>query len=216
MTWPDIITKNNDSITKSETLQIKSGEPMKNLFIGLVVFATISAFAQDVKIFTCQGIYESSMKQDIAKAERYNKNFNRVGAVTVGGSPDTLNSGLTIMGALAGAMGGAAIGLGAPVTIPLFFVGALTPQVVSIVVNSPNREERALELLNESTKRLNRFTKRMQRQISRDITNEDIIKLTQNGFDNGFFCSELPKLMSPAEIRKYVKNKLSDQFGSAN
>jgi hypothetical protein len=189
---------------------------MKNLFIGLVVFATISAFAQDVKTFTCQGIYESAMKQDIAKAERYNKKFNRVGTVTVGGSPDTLNSGLTIMGALAGAMGGAAIGLGAPVTIPLFFVGALTPQVISMIVNAPNKEEKALELLDESTKRLDRFTKRMQRKISKDITNEDIIKLTQNGFDNGYFCSELPKLKSPAEIRKYVKNRLHHQFGNAN
>jgi hypothetical protein len=190
---------------------------MKKLLTAITVLSSISlSFAQEINKNSCQETYERAMRSDNLREERYNYKFNRNGVVSVGGSPDTVNTGLSVLGAVAGGIGGALIGAGAPVMIPLFLVGALTPTAISMIVNAPNREERALELIQESNKRLERFTKKMQRKISKNITTADVINAVQEGFDSGKFCEEHPKLMGPQEIRAHVEASLQFAYGEVS
>ena len=89
-------------------------------------------------------------------------------------------------------------------SLPVLLVGAFAPETISIIENLPSREERALKLEDESSKKFRRFTDHLQDKISHNITADEVETVIQSGFDSGEFCKDLPTLASPNAIRSYA------------
>lgn len=75
------------------------------------------------------------------------------------------------------------------------------------------QEIRANDLQMEGSRRLVRFTKKMKRTISRDITEEEVHSIVEDGMTTGLFCQNYPKLDSPKQIKNHVKAVLQTRYG---
>lgn len=175
----------------------------KILVMAMSLLFITNASAEPVT-FTCYDIYMMAAGSDSAREARYNDTFNNPDTgVTVAGEPATLNTGLTVLSFLGGAITG---------SIPVVLLATFAPTAVSLIVNAPNKEERALRMLDEATRAQTRFVEKMQKKISPEVTQEEIENLIIEGFDTGLFCSSVPKLYSATKIKKYVQKKLEQRY----
>lgn len=170
-----------------------------------VIFAVLAglfllngmAHAQEVKQYTCSSIYTEIYIKKHLKEMKYNDTFNKSRGDT------SYNGALTLLLLAASAATG---------SLPIIIAATLTPEIISVIVNLPSKEERVLKMRDESTKKFNRFLGRLQDNISANITAEEVKAIIQGGFDSGLYCENLPNLASPAKIRKHVKKALKAKY----
>jgi hypothetical protein len=72
------------------------------------------------------------------------------------------------------------------------------------------------DLKTEGSKSLRQFTKKMQKEISQDITQKEIADIVDQGIESGLFCRNYPKIDSPHEIKEHVQNVLTINYGYQN
>lgn len=70
------------------------------------------------------------------------------------------------------------------------------------------REIRVRDLQTESSKRLKRFTKKMQKLISASIQEKEIVEIINTGMSSGLYCEHFPELASPRDIKAHVRSVL--------
>lgn len=170
------------------------------LCLSLLVFTQTSAFAADKVMYSCEDIYALQITNKIERRDNYNKSFNDPSIK--GGLSN--NSRIAVASLIVGV---------ATVSAPVVVVGVLTPQVISIIKNLPSREERIQKLQEESSASFKRYIKRLKRDISEDVTPEEVSEIIQAGFDSGLYCQDLPKVYSPRQIRKHVRELMAEKYG---
>lgn len=75
-----------------------------------------------------------------------------------------------------------------------------------------SREQRAMSLADDTSKRFSRLVKRAQRRIDEGITEEEVLEVVESGFDNGVYCRRLPKTYNFRQIRSYTLERLEKKY----
>ncbi len=98
---------------------------------------------------------------------------------------------------------------------PLVFA-ALAPAIVvaGYTKNHSSKEQRIDDLMSEGNRRLERLTKKLQKNISSDINEEEIVSLIEDGMKSGLFCKRFPELYSPKDVKEYVKKSLELKYAA--
>lgn len=159
---------------------------MKKFLVALMILSTIfSAQAQE----TCHEIYAKDLAAKTHKKNRAGK----VGA-------DLYASSLIVMwtGSL-------------PLTVGVMVAGG----ALSIYANMDSSAQKIDDLQHEGSRRLNRLTKKMQRNINENITQDEIVNIVQDGLESGLFCENLPKLYSASAIKKHIREVLELKYATA-
>lgn len=161
---------------------------MKKFLATLLVLSTIlSAHAQEVS--SCHEIYAHDLAAKTHKKNRVAK----VGA-------DLYTSSLIVMwtGSL-------------PLTAGVMLVGG----ALSIYGNIDSSAQKIDDLQHEGSSRLVRLTKKMQKNINSNISEDEIVGIIKDGLDSGLFCENLPKLYSASKIKKHIRNVLEQKYAVA-
>jgi hypothetical protein len=74
------------------------------------------------------------------------------------------------------------------------------------------KEEKVLNLAEESSHELEKLTKKLRKEIHPDITEQDILSIVEEGLVSGTFCWDFPKLKGPKQIRKHVAEILKEKY----
>ncbi len=177
---------------------------MKKLSILLLsMFFAANSHASAVT-YTCLDLYLMAAGNDEAREARYNDNFNNPNSgIYLGGSPATANAGITVLAFIGSAFTG---------SLPVVLAATLAPSAISLIVNAPDKEEKALRLLDAAERSHKKFVKKLQKKVSAEITEQEVTALIERGFESGQFCSKLPKLMSAKKIKKYVTQTLEAKY----
>jgi hypothetical protein len=163
---------------------------MKKSFItiALVSLFSVNAFAEFS--LTCPEMYARTI---ISKERKKDK-------------AGRLSYDLSV-GAFITSFGGAA-----PVT-----VGLLLPAVaLSIYSGADSREQKVMDLSEEGSRRLAKLEKKARKKINKDITQEEIAAIVEDGLVSGTFCRQFPHLYTPKEVKDYVMRSLKMKHSSAN
>lgn len=163
--------------------------------IALICLIQSSAFAQGKAMYSCSDIYTMELSNKLEKRDKYNNNWNRTHGDL------SYNNVVQFMGFMS-------LALNAPVGLTLL----LGPVVISEIKNLPSRAERVARLQDETFGLHNRFVNRLQKEVSSEITSEEVIDMIQAHFDSGKLCDKLPKLYSPRQIKKLVTEKLESKY----
>lgn len=160
---------------------------MKKLVLisALSVFS-FNSFAQFS--LSCPEIYQKTMvAKEIKKdkAERIGSNSGKVAFVTSFGLP--------------------AVGLA-------LFAPAIA---LNIYAATDSKEEKVLALIDEGSRELGRFSKKLQKRINSNISEEEILEIVKENLESGLFCQEFPHLYSPKEVKEHVEQVLRLKYASA-
>lgn len=77
-------------------------------------------------------------------------------------------------------------------------------------------EIRANDLKIEGSRRLEKFTKKMQRKFGAAVSEMEILSIVNEGMDSGLFCAKAPKLATPKEIKSHVESILASRYPAQN
>ena len=162
----------------------------KSLFALALLLSLFHAHAQEAKFsLTCDEIYG----RILAKKVHRNEKMNEIGSKTYSYS---------LIAMFTGSL---------PLTAGMMLVGG----TLSFVGNIDPKEQKIADLQDEGSRTLERFTKKLQKKINQNITQEDIIAEVKGGLESGTFCMGFPDLYSPREVKKYVERRLSDKFAQS-
>jgi len=98
------------------------------------------------------------------------------------------------------------------INAPIGLTLMLGPMAITTIKNIPSRAERVSRLQDESFGLHNRFVRKLQNEISQEITSDEVAEMIQLHFDSGKLCDKLPKLYSPRQIKKLVTEKLEAKY----
>lgn len=94
-----------------------------------------------------------------------------------------------------------------------FTLGLILPAVtLNIIAGAKPREEKVLDLSEEGTRRLASLAKKARKKISKDITEEEIAEIVQQGLSDGTYCQDFPDLYSPGDVKDHVFWKLRNKY----
>lgn len=158
----------------------------KLLLISALSVFSFNSFAQFS--LSCPEIYQKTMvSKEIKKnkAERIGSNTGKVAFVTSFGLP--------------------AVGLA-------LFAPAIA---LNIYAASDSREEKVLALIDEGSRELEKFSKKLQKRINSNISEEEILEIVKENLESGFFCQDFPHLYSPKEVKEHVEKVLRLKYASA-
>ena len=157
----------------------------KTIFaFALMSFFSVSAFAEFS--LTCPEMYARTI---ISKERRDNKN-KKLAHDLYGGSIVAMFTG------------------SAPLTLGLL----LPATVISIAADIDSKEVRVMDLASEGSRRLERLTKKAKKKINKDISQEEIVAIVEEGLVSGAFCEGFPDLKRPNEVKRYVLNVLEFKY----
>jgi hypothetical protein len=77
-----------------------------------------------------------------------------------------------------------------------------------IYATTPSKEEKILRLTSESNKKLDRFVKKLQKDISCEISENEVKAIIIEGLDSGVYCQDFPVLYSVRDVKNHVKRQL--------
>lgn len=160
---------------------------MKKFILSLMILSTIlSAHAQESLQPTCHEIYARDLAIKTHKKDRAAK----IGA-------DIYTSSLILMwtGSL-------------PLTAGAMLVGG----TLSLYGNIDSSAQKIDDLQQEGSSRLVRLTKKMQKNVNSNISEDEIIGIIKDGLESGLFCENLPKLYSAAKIKKHIRHVLEQKY----
>jgi hypothetical protein len=81
-----------------------------------------------------------------------------------------------------------------------------------IYATTPSKEEKILKLSSESSKKLDRFVKKLQKDISCEITESEVKAIISEGLESGVYCEDFPNLYSVQDVKKHVKRQLIQKY----
>jgi hypothetical protein len=81
-----------------------------------------------------------------------------------------------------------------------------------IYATTPSKEEKILKLSSESSKKLDRFVKKLQKDISCEITENEVKAIISEGLESGVYCQDFPVLYSVKDVKKHVKRQLVQKY----
>jgi hypothetical protein len=81
-----------------------------------------------------------------------------------------------------------------------------------IYATTPSKEEKILRLSSESSKKLDRFVKKLQKDISCEITENEVKAIISEGLDSGVYCQDFPVLYSVKDVKNHVKRQLIQKY----
>lgn len=116
-------------------------------------------------------------------------------------------------GRISNNLGGAAffVTLGAPVV----GVAMLVPTIgLSVYSDLPSREERVLRILDEGNRQLVKLTKKLRKNVSTDVTAEEVLGIVRDGLDSGLFCQDFPHIYSPSDVKEHVEDVLRQKYAN--
>ena len=94
-----------------------------------------------------------------------------------------------------------------------FTLGLLLPAItLDLIAGAKPKEEKVLDLAEEGSRRLSRLTKKAQKKISKDITQEEISDIVLEGLVAGTYCQDFPDLYSPSDVKEHVMWKLRNKY----
>lgn len=157
---------------------------MKKLIIAsiLTVFS-FNSFAQFS--LSCPEIYQKILIHKDIKKDKASKLSNNFSGLSILGLMAMPEVGLTLIGA------------------------SIVAGTYSII---PSKEERVMNLAEEGSKQLERLTKKLQKKINAEITEEEVLRIVQQGLDSGYFCKDFPELYSAQDIKKHVTNVMKANY----
>ncbi len=81
-----------------------------------------------------------------------------------------------------------------------------------IYATTPSKEEKILRLSSESSKKLDRFVKKLQKEISCEITENEVKAIISEGLESGVYCQDFPVLYSVKDVKNHVKRQLIQKY----
>lgn len=100
-------------------------------------------------------------------------------------------------------------------SLPLTAGAMLVGGSLALYGNIDSSAQKIDDLQHEGSSRLVRLTKKMQRNINGNITEDEIVDIIKDGLDSGLFCENLPKLYSASKIKKHIRNVLELKYAVA-
>ncbi len=94
----------------------------------------------------------------------------------------------------------------------LFLSLAGTTVGLELYSASSSREEKVTRLMNEGDKHLLKLTKKLQKNISPDISKEEVLDLVREGLNSGLFCQKFPHLYSLKEMKQHLEISLKAKY----
>lgn len=165
---------------------------VSSLILGLSIFINSSLLlANDIKTYTCIDLYKREIK-------RKTKVKELIGEVFAGGSSV---GALQVTGTIVGS---------SAVVLPVFIGTAALGLLAMTIWITPTKGERALLTLDETTKKFNKILK-SAKKINPNISEYDIEKIIQNGFDQGTFCEDI-HLASYHDIKNHVLSQVKNEI----
>ncbi|GEM_PF-2579180 len=159
---------------------------MKKSFIAFTVLSLFSFNAFAEFSLNCSEMYERTIISKDIKKERASK----------------LSYDLSTA-AFITSFGGSA-----PVTL-----GLLLPAIgLSIYSGADPKEQKVIDLSEEGSRRLARLQKKARKKISKDISQEEIAQIVQEGLESGVFCHRFPHLYTPKEVKNHVMTSLKYKY----
>lgn len=160
---------------------------MKKLVLITILSAiSFNSFAQFS--LSCPEMYQKTMVAKEIKKDRAYKlgmNTNRVAFVT--------SFGLPVVG------------------LALFAPGV----ALNIYSAIDSKEDRVLRLADEGSRELAKLSKKLQKKINSNISEEEILEIVKENLDSGLFCQDFPHLFSPKEVKDHVEAVLRQKYASA-
>lgn len=103
------------------------------------------------------------------------------------------------------------VSLGAPVV----GVAMLVPTLgLSIYSDAPSKEERVLRILQDGNRHLVKLTKKLRKNVSTDISAEEVLGIVRDGLDSGLFCQDFPHIYTPSDVKEHVEEVLKEKYAS--
>jgi hypothetical protein len=81
-----------------------------------------------------------------------------------------------------------------------------------IYATTPSKEEKILKLSSESSKKLDRFVKKLQKDISCEITENEVKAIISEGLESGVYCQDFPVLYSVKDVKNHVRRQLIQKY----
>lgn len=152
--------------------------------LALVTFFSANAFAEFS--LTCPEMYERTILSKERKKDKASKLSYDLGTagfiISFGGS--------------------------VPVT-----VGLLLPAVaLSVYAGADSREQKVFDLADEGSKRLARLEKQARKKINKNINQEEIAAIVEEGLTSGVFCRQFPHLYTPKQVKNHVLSSLKMKY----
>jgi hypothetical protein len=102
------------------------------------------------------------------------------------------------------------LGLVALPEIGLALIGAsLVSGTYSVI---PSTEARVLSLVDEGSRQLRRLTKKLQKNVNKDISEQEVLAVIQQGLESGLFCQNFPDLYNARQVKKHVTNVMRSNY----
>lgn len=86
--------------------------------------------------------------------------------------------------------------------------GALGGTIYSAI---PAKESKVIDL-SEGDRQLERFTKKLQKKISSDISENEVMDIIKEGLESGLYCQNFPDLANRREVKRHVRSVLSLKY----
>lgn len=77
-----------------------------------------------------------------------------------------------------------------------------------IYASTPSKEERILRLASESNKQLKKLVKKLQKDVSCEITEDEVKLVIQKGINSGIFCENFPVLYNVSDVKRHVTDQM--------
>ncbi len=155
----------------------------KFLLACLSLSFTFNVFASSS--LSCHEIYIKTMNHKNLKKEKVDRLNNASPGLMIVVPAINAVAGLTLLGAAVGA---------------------------EIYANTPSKEEKILRLSSESNKLLKRFIKKLQKDISCDITEDEVKAIVLEGLESGKYCEGFPVLYNVRDVKKHVRQILLKKY----
>jgi hypothetical protein len=164
---------------------------MKSLFLSLFLLVSLSLRAQvETPKQSCAELYAHASAEKITKENKLRER----GASVYGLSLAALFTGNIFI-------------------VSGFILGGSSMILTANFYDAP--EIRANDLKIEGSKRLRKYTEKMQKKLGTQITEMEILSIVNQGMDSGIFCADPSKLASPEEIKSYVAGILESRYRHA-
>lgn len=100
-------------------------------------------------------------------------------------------------------------------SIPVIGVVMLAPGVALNIYSAiDSKEDRILRLSKEGGRELSRLTKKLQKSINANISEEEVMEVVQQGLESGHYCVAFPDLFTPKEVKEHVEKVLEYKYSS--
>ena len=165
-------------------MPIHPGVLMKKFLLACLSLSfTFNVFASSS--LSCHEMYIKTMNHKNIKKEKVDRINNASPGLLIVVPAINPVAGLTLLGAAIGA---------------------------EIYASTPSKEEKILRMASEGSKKLDRFIKKLQKDISCEISENEVKAIISEGLESGVYCQDFPVLYSVKDVKDHVKRQLIQKY----